>query len=498
MQQLRVAIGGIAHESNGFLEPTRLDDFSVQEGDAIVAANRGTRTYLGGMIAGGEGVGATIAPTYAAAATPSGTIAQQAWEAMVDGLVTSIRKAVPLDAVCLALHGAGSAEGCDDIETDILRRVREAVGEQVPIAVTLDLHANLRAEMLLPNTMLFGVHHYPHVDAYDRGVEAMEALARRLRGDIAPVQVLERIPLLIGGNSTSDTEPVQSINARCWEWERRSGVLNVTFFHGFVHTDLPVMGATVVAMTDGNEELARAAARDVAQYVWTHRSGFKVSLLDVDGAIREVERVLATRGGPVVVNEPSDNPGGGAPGDGTHLIRAFLAAPPHRVAFAWIYDPEVVRQAAPQVGQWIHVRLGGKSNPLHGTPIEARAYVKCLSDGRFVHTTPMKEGWRADLGPCARLQIGRVDVIVTSVREQVFDAEIFHLHGIDPSAYDVVAVKSSHHFRAGFKDLATQIITADTPGVTTRDLRALLYQRLNRPVAPLDANATYPSSQLGT
>jgi len=192
--------------------------------------------------------------------------------------------------------------------------------------------------------------------------------------------------------------------------------------------------------------------------------------------------------GPVVINDTSDNPGGGSPGDSTHLLRAMLDMHLENACYAYIFDPETAAQAhAAGVGATIPVLLGGKTDDLHGTPIAATAYVKCLTDGRFRLTTPMGRGMRVDLGPMARFQIGGLDVLVGSVRQQVLDDEMFLLHGIDVRRYRIVAVKSSSHFRAGYRHLATAIIAADTPGATTLRLDGFPYQRIRRTIWPLDA-----------
>lgn len=488
---LRVAIGGISHETNTFCRPTPLADFHQLEGEAVTAAHRGVRSYIGGMLDAAERLGATALPTYMANATPSGTIERAAFAAMLERLRDGIRRAGPVDAVCLALHGAGVAEGEDDIETVILREVRDLVGPGVPVAATLDLHGNLMPEMLAPATALFGVQCYPHTDSYERGVEAIESLDRVLRGAIRPVMHLEPLPLLIP-TTTSDLDPVRSINAYFQELERQPGVLDVTLFHGFPHTDIPKMGVSVLVIADGDADLARRVARQAAQHVWERRAEFDLPRLDAPAAIAAAQAALTEDGRPVVMNDTSDNPGAGSPGDGTHLLRALLAAGVSNTAFGFFWDPETVATAHKAgVGATIDVRLGGRTYPIHGEPIAAPAYVKCLTDGRFTLTTPMGRGRRVDLGPTARLQIGGIDVLAASVRSQVLDPEIFLLHGIDVARCDLVVVKSSNHFRAGFREVAARIVTADTPGLSSCNLRGFPYRRLQRPVAPLDADAAY-------
>ncbi len=508
----RLAIGGLAHETNAFCHPTPLRAFRRLRGEEVLAAHRGVRDYVGGMLDAAADLGATVVPVVDAEAEPSGIIAAAALRSMLDVLVDGLRGAGPVDAVCLALHGAGVAEGCEHIEEETLAAVRRVVGPDVPIAATLDLHGNLTAGILRDANLLYGNRLYPHADSYERGIEAVRALARLLRAEIRPAMALCRLPLLIA-TSTSDLDPVRTLNEVCADLERRPGILDVTFFHGFGNTDIAEMGASVLAIADGSAEAAQAAAREAAAAVWARRGEFDPPHPGAAEGVRQALAAVREVGGPVVLNDSSDNPGGGGPGDGTHLLRALLQAGAERAALGFIYDPETADQAhAAGAGATIPVRLGGKTDcvraglppswlRVHGEPLVADAYVKALSDGRFVLSTPMGRGMREDLGRMARLLLpagpspsmaaGGVDVLVASVRTQVLDAEAFLLHGIDVRRCDLVVVKSENHFRAGFRDLATRIVTADPPGLTSSRLRDFPYQRVRRPVWPLDPETTF-------
>jgi microcystin degradation protein MlrC len=294
---------------------------------------------------------------------------------------------------------------------------------------------------------------------------------------------------MIIATTTTDLEPMKGLNKLAGEAEQRRGVIDCTIFHGFPMTDVPGVGVSVLAIADGDPDAARSAARSVAEAVWEVREELEPEILTPREAIA---RALAAAPGTVVINDTSDNPGGGAPGDSTHLLRVLLGSGLDDACYAFVYDPEVARQAHEAgVGTTIEVRLGGKTDRLHGEPIEAEAYVKVLTDGRFRHTTPMWRGLAVNLGPCARLQVDGVDVIVSSSRQQVLDEEVFLLHGIDVRRRRIVALKSSQHFRTGFAPLASAIVTADAPGATSLDLHALNHRRVTRPLWPLDPDAVY-------
>ncbi len=482
---MRIAIGEFAHETNTFCPGvTGVDSFRARHwlaGDEILVGHSGVRDPLGGMIAAADGI--ELVPTLATSTEPSATIARSAYEAIRDNLFAAIRAAGPLDALCLSLHGAGSAEGIDDLEGTFLGELREAVGREVPITVTLDLHGHTTEAMVQHADALLYCHEYPHVDGYDRGEEALELAAKMVNGEVRPVMHLEKLRMVLPP-STTRHGAARAINELCFGWEAKPGMIDCALAHGFPHTDVPIVATTVLATANGDANLAREAAQEVARRVWEMRGEF---LQELPGAEEAVRQALAAEARPVVIAEVSDNPGGGAPGDGTHLLRALLAADAPGSCFGFVWDPAVARQAHEAgAGATIEVRLGGKTDRLHGAPVEAWAYVKALTDGRFRYTTPMGAGRQADLGPMARLAIGNVDVLVSSVRTQTLDAEVFLLHGIDVSRSRIVALKSQQHFRAGFEGLAGTIVRCDTPGLTTVDLGQLPYRRIARPIWPLD------------
>jgi len=484
---MRFAIGMFAHETNTFCPGfTELEAFQAREwevGDEIIANNTGVRNDLGGMIAAAETLGIELAPTLATTTQPSATVSCHAYETIRDTLFAQLQAVGEVDAICLTLHGAGTADGIDDMEGTFLQELRALVGYEIPIVVSLDLHGNTTQTMLDNATALFYCHEYPHIDMYERGYEIVEVAAGIVAGTIVPTMHLEILPAIIP-TTTSFSGPVKTINERCFAWEEKPGVLDCNFTHGFPHTDVSVVHTSVLVVTNNDAALAKEIAQDIA----TFTLGMLDEFIDtLPGAEEAVQLALAATELPVVIAEVSDNCGGGAPGDGTHLLRALLAANEPDTAFGFIVDAEVAAQAHDAgVGATIAIRLGGRTDELHGAPIETEAYVKVLTDGEFVLTTPMGAGQKVGLGKMARLVIGNVDVIVGSRRAQTFDPEVFQLHGIDVRRLRIAALKSQQHFRAGFEPIAGTVIRADPPGLTTSTLTHLPYARISRPIWPLD------------
>lgn len=485
---MKIVIAEVMHETNTFSNvPTTRDLFELWEwarGEEIVSAHRGVRDFLGGMVDAAEERGIEVVGAFAASAYPAGTITRETYEALRDELLSGIAAAGDADAICLSLHGAGVAEGIDDLEGALLEAVRQQVGYEIPLVVTLDLHGNITDQMIAEADILLGVHLYPHTDCYERGKEAVELAEKMVKGTLVPRMYRAKLPLIVP-TSTTNISPAKDINEVCYQWEQKPGVVDCAFFHGFPYTDIPELGVTVVAVTNNDEKLAQQAAEDVARVIWEKREEFSLDILSPQEGL---ELAKAATAYPVVINETSDNPGGGTPGDGTYLLRAMLEADLEDACFGFIYDPEVAALAHDKgVGSTIQVRLGGKTDQLHGAPIELTAYVKALTDGSFITSSPMGKGSPVHLGKSVRLQANGVDILVCSVKTQVLDEQIFLLHGIDVTKYKIVSLKSSQHFRASFEPIAAQIITVDSPGLTTLQFASFDYKRLNRPVYPLDS-----------
>jgi microcystin degradation protein MlrC len=475
------------HETNtfrpGITEITAYQALQWEHGEDIRQQHTGVRDSLGGMLAGGARHDVEIVPTFAATAEPSATIGRAAFEALQHELLTGLADAGPVDAVCLSLHGAGSAEGCDDIEGALLAEVRTLIGPGVPLVVTLDLHGHLTRAMLEHATILLNCHEYPHVDLYERGEEAVHLAVKLVRGEIAPVTHAVILPMLLPP-ATTLTGPGKAITEACYAREEHPAVIDCAIVHGFPHTDVPICSTAVIVTTNGEPEMARRIAAEMATTMWEMREQFREEFPNPATAVAQA---LSHAASPVVIAEISDNSGGGAPGDGTYLLRALLAANAPNTAFGFITDAAVARAAhGAGAGATITISLGGKSDALHGEPIETESYVKTLTDGRFRLTNPMGSGSEVNLGPMARLIIGNVDVLVASERAQTLDPEVFLLHGIDVARYKVVALKSQQHFRGGFASVAGAIIRTDSPGATTSTLANLPYQRVRRPIWPLD------------
>ncbi len=490
---MRIAIAGISHETNTYCTaPTRREDFHELRGKKMLET-ADQESDVGGAVAACMDVDVEPVPVLFVSAQPSGVIERETYEAFKDEILHGLSDSGSLDGVVLCLHGAGVVDGIDDLEGDLALAVREVMGPDVPVVATFDLHGNVTQRMADALNGVFACHHYPHIDLHERAREAVELIVAIRRQGIRPATAVTSVPMLMP-TTTTFIEPGKEWLGHMLAAEQEPGVIDVSWFHGFPYTDVAHVGTSVVVTTDGNREQARRISRELANALWKARHRFKPASLSAAEAVAEAERLPWQPGdGPIILQETSDNCGGGAPGDGTHLLRAMLDAGLEQACFGFIVDPETAAAAhAAGVGATIEVRLGGRTDDLHGEPLPLSVYVKSLHDGRIT-LQAMFRGAPLNLGPMARLipEGGGVEIIVASRRSQTFDPEPFLALGMDVMRYRYVALKSSNHFRAGFQSIASAIVTADPPGLTTHHIEVFPRQRSTRPLWPVDERATF-------
>jgi microcystin degradation protein MlrC len=489
---MRIAIGGISHETNTFSTiPTDLSLFErrgVIGGEALVPAFAGTRTIIGGFLDGARSEGFEVVPTLLAEATPSGTVTAEAFDTLTAQLCDGLREAGQLDGVLLELHGAMVAANARDGDAEILRRVREVVGT-IPIVGVLDLHANISDGMVALADALVGYDTYPHVDMYERGLEATAIVSRIVRGGLRTARALRKPPLMppLPKQCTTYDTPMRALIELAHRREREPGMVSVTVAAGFPYADVAEAGLAVLAIADGDQARADAVADEIAALAWSRRQEFVITCTSVEEALEIAANARDGAGGPIVLADTADNPGAGAPCDGTILLRGLLAKGVQNAALGALWDPRAVQTCiVAGVGGNVELELGGHTDDLHGPPLAVKGHVRLVSDGRFRNLGPMNTGAETRMGPTAVLVIDGVEVVVTSNRVQALDTGVFRSQGIDPTCKRVLVLKSSVHYRGAFEPLASRVVEVDTPGLSNSDLSRYPYRHVRRPIFPLD------------
>jgi microcystin degradation protein MlrC len=430
----------------------------------------------------GPAKGWTLIEGLVAAAVPNGLVTRAAFETMRDQILADLRAALPVDMVLLGLHGAMIADGYDDCEGELITGVREIVGPDVVIGGTLDPHCHMSAAMIEGADLLICWKEYPHTDILERARELVAACTALAEKRLKLRHALVDTDMIVTLHTTR--EPVRSFVDRVTALEGKDGIVSVSIVHGFAWGDTPAMGTQVLVYSDAADDpdgaKANALARRLADELIAMRDAVTERMPGIDEAL---DQALATDG-TIVLGDASDNPGGGAPGDSTFVLRRIMERKIDNVCLGPVWDPIAVRIAFDAgVGAKLPLRIGGKIGPLSGDPIDAVWEIKALKPEMVMTGLA---GTPAKLGDSALIACDGVEVVITSFRCQTFGLDAFTQLGCDPATHKLVGVKSAQHFRAAFAPIAARIIMVDAPGVVARDVTALPYKKIKRPKWPLD------------
>ena len=488
----RVLTARFMHETNTFSRvPTdmamfRRRDFHLE--NEIPIAFRSTRSAFGATFEAADKFGWTLIHPVSANPNPSGTVTDEAFEQITGMILDAVDTKGPIDGALLHLHGAMVSDSHEDAEGEFLARLRQRLGSEVPVVVTLDLHANVTQQMADSASALIAYRTYPHIDQYERAWQGAELLERAMQGQIRPKTVIARRPMLYGlDHGRTQHGPMAELIARGEALESSGEALVVSVCAGFSRANIRGVGPSVTVTVDGNSPQGQTIAEGFMDHAWETRDFTTVKLLSVAEAV-----ALARRGQPgdkpLVVADYTDNPGGGGYGDATAFLKGLVENGVESVAFHAICDPEAVQQAMRAgVGAKTTLALGGKTDPaMGGPPLALHGEVVCLTTGRFIAYGPMGGGVERNYGPSMVFRVGDIDIVVITDNGQATDLAQFTSLGIDPTRYRTVAVKSMQHFRAAFEPIARQVILVDTGALCSEIYTPELFTRVRRPIWPLD------------
>lgn len=490
---MRVVIATMSHETNTFSPViTDLERFSGGRPVPIAGADAeqvysGTASCVGGYLEAAREFGAEVIIPVVAGAPPSGPVEDDAYEYIVDRILGSL--AEHPDAMLLDLHGAMVTRTFEDGEGELLRRLK-ALAPDVPVAVALDMHANLYPAMVDNATVISGYHTYPHIDMDTTALKAGRLALRAFSGEIDPVMAWGNVPMLphVMRQGTDDF-PNRELQARAKEMESE-GALAVSLFTGFPHADITNAGLSVVVVTDGDRELAERYKDELLESAWSDRQAFVYQVEPLSESVDRAKK-LAHEGGPVLLLDHYDNTASGGTMDTTEVLAEILEQGLEDVAVFGFYDPAVVLEMeAAGVGAEVTVSLGGKlPMPALGRqsrPLELTGRVKLLSEGRYKASVAMSRGLTMNMGKTGVLSVGSVDIVVVSRHVEPFDPGCFRSLGIEPTERRYLMLKSRIHYRVGFKPLVKAVVECAGRGVCTSDYSELTFEHVRRPIFPLD------------
>lgn len=486
---MRIAVGGIMHESNTFAPlPTdraRFEQGSLSKGDDLVKVWGDAHHEMGGFIAGASKYGYELTPTVMAWATPAGPVEDAVLDEVVEEIAEGCKRA-SADGLLVALHGAMVTHSHPDADGEVLHRLRRLLGNDLPIVASLDFHANVSMEMADHADALVGYQTYPHVDQRAIGLKAAELMVRTVRKEVRPRTALACPPMILNllGQDT-DREPMRSLLTVAREAERRPGMLSVSLMAGFPYADVAKMGPSVIAVADGNRGMAQDVADELAERMWDARRELFVPCPGPEEAVR---LAIASDRTPVVLVDLGDNIGGGSAGDGTVLL-AELIRQKARDAVVVIHDPEAVevaRRANP--GARFECIVGGRVDRLHGDPVNVTGVVRSLHDGTWTEEQARHGGRRFnDQGATAVVTLdGPITLVLNSLRTPPFSLGQITSLGIDATKQAILVVKAAVAYKAAYAPIAGRVIEVDTPGLTAIDPARFAYRHIRRPMFPLD------------
>ena len=491
---MRIGIIGFLHESNTFVNTkTTLKDFEASHlhfDDEILKEWEGTHHEIGGFLEGAVQYNFEPVPIIVAIAMPSGPLTTETFEWIWNKIQEGLKKVGDLDGILLALHGATVAIGNLDADGEIVSRLRSCVGSEIPIIMTLDLHANISDRMVKGVTATILYRTTPHVDQLERGIEAAEMIVRTIKKEIEPVQSFERLPMLMNviKHDTSE-EPASILLHRLEQVLQRPKILSASIGYGFAHADVQEMGTSVIVVSDKIYEFANEGACWLSEKIWKMRDQFTGDILTPGESIR---KAVTLDGQPIVVSDVGDNVGGGAPGNSTILLQEMLSQGVTNSLIV-IWDPKRVEECISKgVGSEVILQVGSNSGSL---PVAITGKVRTISDGKFFEPEP-RHGGRSQNNQGLTVVVETLQkntIVLTTLRMAPLSLQQILSLGINPKAKKIIIVKAVVAPRAAYKDVASNFILSGTPGATSVNFTLLNYKHRKKPLFPWELSAEYRS-----
>ncbi|KKC38826.1 hypothetical protein WH87_08020 [Devosia epidermidihirudinis] len=481
---MRLFIATLGTETNTFASfPTGLEDFKAclwNEGDIASAAPSPWSGPGQTWLRRAEQEGWEVIQSLFAFASPAGPTTRVAYETMRDRILADLRAAGPVDCVLMFLHGAMIADGYDDCEGDMVSRIREVVGPSARIGLELDLHAHIDNVLLDAADVIVFYKTYPHIDHNERADEVFDLVRRTLSGEIDPKMALFDCRT-IGLFPTTMAGPMPEFCAAMAAAEGEGGILSLSLNHGFPWADLPQAGAKMLAVVDGDQALADRVAADFGRRFYAIRAAATLPFTSFEEAILEAG-VAGDR--PLVIADTADQIGSGAPGDTTYVLKAFIDAGITNAAVVPLWDPLAVQICFQVgVGARLRLRIGGKGEPHSGPPFDADVEVLHLAANSFQYHLGDE---KIDVGDVAVVRVAGIEVLLTSLRTNLYSLDLMTRHGIVFETKQVVSIKNLYKQKDLFEPIARKQLFVATPGTSNPDWDALPFRRLMRPIWPLD------------
>ena len=487
---MKFLIAQMEHETNTFSPvPTPWKSFGPNGpylGDEVVQAMSGTKTPIGAFIELANKVNADISTPVAGLALPSGPVDLQAYERICD-LICSAAK-LGCDAIFLDLHGAMVVKnGPLDGEGNLLHRLKD-INPEVPIAVSLDLHANVTDLMVNNCDVIAGYKTYPHIDMFETGFLAGSILIDALKGKIKPVMVWKNSPILAHTLKMDTDKGAMREYVGLAKKLETGEVLAASAFGGFPMADIPSAGMSSVVVTNGDKELGASTCNKIMNFAWENRTRFIWRDIPLKTALSKAAKFEK---GPVLLIDHSDNCASGGTQDTMDVLKSALDYNLEQIGVGPVRDPEAVKtliQAGK--GNEVSLEIGGKIDmpaiKKKGEPLQLTGFVKNITSGEYIVTGPQFTGMKMFMGNTVLFETDRAEIVITERLQEPWDLGVFTSVGLNPTKKRYLILKSRMYFKPIFSAMATEIIYCDGSGVTSSDWKLFDYKNVRRPIYPLD------------
>lgn len=493
---MRILIGSFMFEGNTFSNAlVDHDQFNVSApvfDKKIFNKYYGTETEIAGFLEVLKNNDVEIVPAVSNMVFVAGRLQAKVYQYQKNELIKRVRNHKNLDGILLAFHGNMISESSDDCEGDVLEEIRAIVGGEAYIVCTLDKHAIITEKMVKFSDDLIGYDTAPHVDMLETGRRAAEVIIKLIENKIKTYISMKKLPALFHGDKMlTNEEPLSSLSEAAKTVRNKNGIISSSIFFGCPTLDVNEAGpSAVVSSSIADKEKAEKESLELALKYWNQRENFLIKHMPIYEAIG---KALKLQGGPVIFTDPADNINAGAYGDTNCILRGLIDQKITDVAIAVIIDPESVKQAiASGVGSKVNLKLGGKLDNINSKPLNITAYVKVITDGRFIYKGHLYKGAEAVMGRTVLLIINGIELVITEDRPaNVSDPELFRCIGIEPMDKKIIVLKDGLHFRANYGPFAKEIFYIDCPGSSDVNFEHIKYYRIKRPIFPLDEDVVY-------
>ena len=482
---MKLFLASLGTETNTFSPfPTGFDNF--KETYLVRAGNHGNEPFLFAVPLvlwrkQASKRGWSVVESLCTFAQPAGITTRIVYESFRSEILRDLKKVLPVDMVLLSLHGAMVANDYDDCEGDLIAHIRSVVGPKVPIGVELDLHCHLTQQMIKNSTVIITFKEYPHTDSAKRALELFQIMTETYHGNIKPKMSFYDCNMI--GIYHTNSEPMKSFMGKVRRLEQRKGILSISIVHGFPWGDVSEMGTGILIVTDNEPQEGEQLSKILGKQLFQLRNKVLPNYKTIDQAL---ENILIYKDGPITLADVADNPGGGAPGDSTFILKALIDYQIKNAAVACIWDPTVVAVASEAgEGSQLTLRLGGKMGISSGTPIDLDVKVTRVNSDAVQTFGSGKDQSVSKMGPSVALYSNGIDIVVNSIRTQTLGADAFSNLGIDPKTKRVLVVKSMQHFFAAFSQFSKKIFYVDSPGALISDFSKIPYKKVNQTKWPL-------------